>query len=93
VNRRVRPFAWLAALLLIILAGGGIYAYSLQKILDDTQDSVRALEQDRNMWKAKAEAAEGLIGTASSSLNRCTARVDELQTFLMSPLQRDGARS
>ncbi len=82
MNRKARTFARLLAPALIIMAGVGTYTFSLQGRLDDTVKSFDALEQDRNQWKSKAEAAEGLIDGASASLDQCSAQVDELKSHL-----------
>ncbi|MCA0202120.1 MAG: hypothetical protein LCH56_15035 [Proteobacteria bacterium] len=82
MDRKARTFAQLLGIALIIITGVGLYTFSLQDRLDDTQESFGALEQDRNQWKSKAEAAEGLIDGASASLNQCSAQVDELKSRL-----------
>ena len=82
MDSKARTFAQLLVVALIIIAGIGLYTYSLQDRLDDTVDSFGALEQDRNQWKSKAEAAEGLIDGASASLNQCSAQVDVLKSRL-----------
>jgi hypothetical protein len=94
MNGRARPFAQLLAAALIAVAGVGLYTYSLHDRLDATMDSFGALEQDRNLWKSKAEEAEGIIDTASASLNQCSAQVEALKSRLtMAPKPRDGSRS
>lgn len=92
MDRRARTFAQLLAVALIIIAGTGLYTYSLQDRLDATVDSFGALEQDRNQWKSKAEEAEGLIDGASVSLDQCSAQVETLKSQLASPVA-DGSRS
>jgi hypothetical protein len=82
MNRKTRTFAQLLVVALIVMTGVSLYTYSLQDRLDDTVESFGALEQDRNQWKSKAEAAEGLIDGASASLNHCSAQVDELKSRL-----------
>ncbi len=82
MDRKARTFARLLAVALIIMAGVGTYAVSLHDRLDDTVESFGALEQDRNQWKSKAEAAEGLVEGASASLNQCSAQIDELKSRL-----------
>lgn len=82
MDHKARTFAQLLAVALIIMTGVGFYAYSLHDRLDDTVESFGALEQDRNQWKSKAEAAEGLIDGASASLDQCSAQVDELKSRL-----------
>lgn len=82
MDRKARTFAQLLTVALIIIAGVGVYTFSLQGRLDDTVESFGALEQDRNQWKSKAEAAEGLIDGASASLDQCSAQVDELKSRL-----------
>lgn len=95
MDRRARTFAQLLAVALIIIAGVGLYTYSLQDRLDATMDSFGALEQDRNLWKSKAEQAEGIIDTASASLNQCTAEVENLKSRIAvsAPALFDGSRS
>jgi hypothetical protein len=76
------------------MTGVGLYTYSLQDRLDATMESFSALEQDRNLWKSKAEEAEGIIDTASASLNQCSAQVDDLKSRLvMAPKAPDGSPS
>ena len=82
MDRKARTLARLLAVAVAVLGGMGLYAYSLQDRLDATTVSFGALEQDRNLWKAKAEEAEGLIDGASASLNQCSARIDELKSRL-----------
>lgn len=82
MDRKARALAQALAAALIIMTGVGLYTFSLRDRLDDTIESFGALEQDRNRWKSKAEAAEGLIDGASASLNQCSARVDELKSRL-----------
>lgn len=82
MDRKARTFAQLLAVALIIMTGVGLYTFSLQARLDDTVESFGALERDRNQWKAKAEAAEGLVDGASASLDQCSAQVDELKSRL-----------
>ncbi|MGE3476225.1 MAG: hypothetical protein AB7H70_10520 [Rhodospirillaceae bacterium] len=82
MDRKIRTFAQLLAAALIIMTGTGLYAFSLQDRLDDTVESFGALEQDRNQWKSKAEAAQGLIDGASASLDQCSAQVDDLKSRL-----------
>ncbi len=79
---KARTFAQLLAVALISMTGVGLYTYSLQDRLEDTVESFSALEQDRNQWKSKAEAAEGLIDGASASLDQCSAQVDDLKSQL-----------
>ncbi len=94
MDRRARPFAHLLAVALIIMTGVGLYTYSLQDRLDATTESFGALEQDRNLWKSKAEQAEGILDTASASLNQCSAQVEDLKSRLvMAPKALDGSRS
>lgn len=94
MDRRARPFAQLLALALVVTAGVGLYTYSLHDRLDATLESFGALEQDRNVWKSKAEEAEGLIDTASASLNQCSAQVEDLKSLLVTGTnQLDGSRS
>jgi hypothetical protein len=90
MDRRARTFAQLLAVALIIIAGTGLYTYSLQVRLDATVDSFGALEQDRNLWKSKAEKAEGVIDGASASLDQCSAQVETLKSQLAAPI---GSRS
>lgn len=73
----------MTAVAFTVIAGFGIYIYSLQYRLDATLESIDALERDRNIWKAKAEKAEGVIDTASASLDRCSAEVDTLKSQLI----------
>lgn len=82
MDRRARLFAPLLAVALILVTGMGAYSYSLQHRLDDTLNSIGALEQDRNIWKSKAEKAAGLVDTASISLNQCSAKVENLRSLL-----------
>ncbi|MGE3334488.1 MAG: hypothetical protein AB7I36_12660 [Rhodospirillaceae bacterium] len=91
MDRKARTYARLLVVALMIMAGVGTYAFSLHDRLADTVESFGALEQDRNQWKSKAEAAEGLIDGASASLNQCSAQVDELksQLFVSMPLLRE----
>jgi hypothetical protein len=94
MDRRARPYAQLLAVALIFVAGVSLYAYSLQDRLDATTESFGALEQDRNLWKSKAEEAEGLIDSASASLNQCSAQVEDLKSRLvMAPSRPAGSRS
>lgn len=82
MDRKARTLAQLLAVALIIITSVGLYTFSLQDRLDDTVESFGALEQDRNQWKSKAEAAEGLVDGASASLNQCSAQIDELKSRL-----------
>lgn len=82
MDRKARTFAALLVIALAFLGGVGLYTYSLQDRLDATTVSFGALEQDRNLLKAKAEVAEGLIDGASASLNQCSAQIDELKSRL-----------
>lgn len=82
MERRARLFGQLLAVALIVIAGVGLYTYSLQDRLDAAMNSFGALEQDRNLWKSKAEEADGIIDSASASLNQCTAQVDDLKSRL-----------
>lgn len=82
MDRKARTFARLLVVALIFMTGVGMYAFSLHDRLDDTVESFGALEQDRNQWKSKAEAAEGLVEGASASLNQCSAQIDELKSRL-----------
>lgn len=79
---RARLFAHLLAVALIFITGMGAYSYALHHRLDDTLQSIGALEQDRNVWKSKAESAAGLVDTASTSLNQCSAKVEDLKLLL-----------
>lgn len=83
MDRRHRIFAPMLAIALTAIAGFGIYSYSLQYRLDATRESIDALERDRNIWKAKAEKAEGVIETASASLDHCSAEIDTLKSQLI----------
>jgi hypothetical protein len=82
MDRRARILGQSLALALIAIAGIGLYTYSLQGRLDAAMDSFGALEQDRNIWKAKAEQADGILDTASASLTQCGAQVDDLKSRL-----------
>ncbi len=84
MEKRTRLFAQALAVALIVVAGVGLYTYTLQDRLDATLESIGALEQDRNVWKSKAERAEGVIDTASASLNTCSAQVETLRAQLVS---------
>ncbi len=86
MDRRSRVFAQMLAVALIAAAGIGVYSYVLQDRLDATLESIAALEQDRNLWKAKAEQAEGVIDAASASLAHCSAEVETLKSRPVSPL-------
>jgi hypothetical protein len=94
MDRRARPYVQLLAVALVAMAGAGLYAYSLQDRLDATMDSFGALEQDRNLWKSRAEQAEGIIDTASASLDHCSAQVETLKSRLAAaPKTPDDSRS
>ena len=82
MDKRSRLFTHLLAVALIVVTGVGAYSYTVQHRLAATLDSIGALEQDRNLWKAKAEKAEGLIDNASTSLNQCSAKVEDLTWLL-----------
>jgi len=82
MDKRSRLFRHLLAVTLIVATGVGAYGYSVQHRLDATLDSIGALELDRNLWKAKAERAEGLVDNASTSLNQCSAKVEDLTRLL-----------
>lgn len=88
MDRRSSLFTHLLAVALIVATGMGAYGYSLQHRLDATLDSIGALEQDRNLWKAKAERAEGLVDTASTSLNQCSAKIEDLNWLLATAAPR-----
>lgn len=92
MDRRTRRFAQLSAVALIMAAGVGLYTYSLQDRLDAAMESFSALEQDRNIWKSKAEQAEGVVDNASESLNQCSAEVETLKSRLAVSLTPDGSR-
>jgi hypothetical protein len=92
MDGRARTFAQLLAVALIIIAGTGFYTYSLQARFDAAVDSFAALEQDRNLWKSKAEQAKGVIDGASASLNRCSAQIDTLKSQL-AVRRPEGSRS
>lgn len=83
MNRKAHALGHLLTLALVVVIGFGAYSYSLKHQLDATMVSFGALEQDRNLWKSKAEAAKGLVDGASSSLNQCSAQVDELKSRLI----------
>lgn len=94
MDNKERAFAPMLALALIIMTSVSLYAYSLHARLEATMESFSALEQDRNGWKSKAEHAEGIIDTASASLNYCSAQIDDLKSQLvMAPKPPDGSRS
>jgi hypothetical protein len=83
MDRRARRVGQLLAVAFVVVAGVGLYTYSLQDRLEATTDSFNALEQDRNLWKSKAEEAEGLIDTASASLDQCSAQIETLKSRLV----------
>ncbi|MGE4064276.1 MAG: hypothetical protein AB7E79_12990 [Rhodospirillaceae bacterium] len=83
MDRRARILAQALAVTLIILAGLGVYAYALEDRLSATQESFTALEQDRNLWKSKAEEAAGVIDTASASLDQCSKQIETLRSRLV----------
>ena len=85
MERRAQIFARMLAVALIGLVGAGFHAYSLEGRLEATQESIGALEQDRNLWKSKAEEAEGVIEAASASLDHCSAQVVTLKSQLVAP--------
>ncbi len=88
MDKRSRLFTHLLAVALIVVTGVGAYSYSVQHRLAATLDSIGALEQDRNVWKAKAEQAEGLVDSAATSLNQCSAKVEDLKWLLASAAPR-----
>lgn len=88
MNKISRLFAHLLAVALIVVTGVGAYSYAVQHRLEATLDSIGALEQDRNLWKAKAERAEGLVDNASTSLNQCSAKVEDLTWLLATATPR-----
>jgi hypothetical protein len=82
MERKARVFGQLLGLALIVIAGIGLHTYSLGHRLEAAMDSFGALEQDRNLWKSKAEEAGGIIDMASTSLTQCSAQVDDLKARL-----------
>lgn len=82
MNRSSRLAAHGLIAAIMILAGIGLYSHTLSSRLAATQASFSALEQDRNLWKSKAERAEGVIDSAAASLNQCSAQVDDLKSRL-----------
>ena len=82
MDGRTRIFGRSLAVALIVITGIGLYTYSLRSRLDAAMHSFGAFEQDRNIWKAKAEEADGILDMASTSLTQCSAQVDDLKSRL-----------
>ncbi len=91
MDKRSRLFTHLLAVALIVVTGVGAYSYSVQHRLNATLESIGALEQDRNLWKSKAEKSEGLVDTASTSLNQCSAKIENLEALLATAAPTSGA--
>ena len=74
-----RIMSRLLALAFFIVVGLGIYAYSAWSHLQTTRSSLVALQLDRDSWKTKFNDEQKDSTAQKTSLNQCTAQIQDLQ--------------